>query len=102
MNQKFLNIINSSKPVVVDFYADWCMPCKQILSELKKVKQDLNGGVKIVKVNVDRNPYIATRFKVRSLPTVIVFKEGTALHVVEGVFDAEELKKVLEKQFKES
>jgi thioredoxin 1 len=99
MNPKFLNIINSSKPVLVDFYADWCMPCKEIPQVLKKVKKELNGGVKIVKVNVDKNPIIATNYKVRNLPTIIVFKEGNPQYTVEGVCEAEELKRILEKQF---
>lgn len=99
MNPRFLNIINSSKPVLVDFYADWCMPCKQVPEVLKKVKQELQNNVKIVKVNVDKNPFIATKYKVRNLPTIIVFKNGAPQFTVEGVCKADELKEALKKQF---
>jgi thioredoxin 1 len=73
MNPRFLNIINSSKPVVVDFYAEWCEPCKQVPSILKEVKSELRRNVKIVKVDVDKNPLIVSRYQVQSIPTVIVF-----------------------------
>lgn len=98
MNPRFLNVINSSKPVLVDFYADWCMPCKEVAPVLKKVKKELKKGIKIVKVNVDQNPFIATKYKVKNLPTIIVFKDGAPQCTVEGVFEVEELKKVLEAQ----
>jgi len=98
MNHRFQHIINSSKPVLVDFYADWCVPCRQIPSILKKVKSDLKEPIRIVKVNVDRNPYIATQYKVQNLPTVMVFKKGTPLWKTEGVCDAEEIKLVVQKQ----
>lgn len=94
MNPRFLQIINSSKPVLVDFYADWCIPCKQMPSVLKKVKEEL-GQVKIVKVDVDKNPFIASRYKINSIPTLMIFKDGKALWTGEGVFSAEELKTII-------
>ena len=98
MNPRFQHIINSSKPVLVDFYADWCLPCKQVLPVLEQVKKELKQGVKIIKVNVDKNPFLATEFKVRNLPTVIVFKDGIPQISFEGVVQAEEIKEVIEKQ----
>lgn len=95
MNQRFLHIIKSRKPVLVDFYADWCGPCKEIPPVLKKVKQELKD-VRIVKVNVDRNPFIASRYKVNRLPTLIVFKEGEPIWTHEGIFCAEKLKSILQ------
>jgi thioredoxin 1 len=65
---------------------------------LKKVKKELKKGIKIVKVNVDQNPFIATKYKVKNLPTIIVFKDGIPQYTVEGVCEVEELKKVLETQ----
>lgn len=94
MNPRFLQIINSSKPVLVDFYADWCLPCKQVPPVLKKVKEEL-GQVKIIKVDVDKNPFIASRYKVNNLPTLMVFKDGKPLWTGEGVFSAEELKAII-------
>ncbi len=98
MNHRFQHIINSSKPVLVDFYADWCVPCKEVPPILKKVKSELKEHVRIVKVNVDRNPYIATRYKVQNLPTIMVLKKGALQWKTEGVCDAEEIKSVVQKQ----
>lgn len=101
MNQRFLHIIKSSKPVLVDFYANWCGPCKEIPSILKKVKQEVKG-VRIVKVNVDINPYIASRYNVQRLPTLIVFKDGEPIWTHEGVFCPEKLKSVLRSRMEEN
>lgn len=95
MNHRFQHIINSSKPVLVDFYADWCGPCKEIPPVLKKVKQEVKG-VRIVKVNVDENPFIASRYNVNRLPTLIVFKDGEPIWTHEGIFCPEKLKSVLQ------
>jgi thioredoxin 1 len=94
MNPRFLNIINSSKPVLVDFYSQWCEPCKQITPILKKVKEELSQ-VKIIKVDVDKNPYIASHCKVSKIPSLLLFREGKLLWSGEGVFNAEELKSIL-------
>jgi thioredoxin 1 len=99
MNDRFQHIINSSKPVLVDFYADWCGPCKKVPSILKKVKKELNEPVRIVKVNVDRNPYIATRYKVQNLPTIMVFQKGNPTWKAEGICEPEEIMEVVQKQF---
>ena len=76
MNERFLNIINSDKPVLVDFFADWCEPCKQMAPILKDVKMELKENIRILKVNVDKNPVIATKYQIRNVPTVIIFKNG--------------------------
>ncbi len=94
MNCRFLNIINSPKPVLVDFYAEWCIPCKELPPVLKQVKNEINQ-VKIVKVDVDRNPLIATHFKINRLPTLMFFKDGKALWTGEGIYSAQELKTIL-------
>ncbi|MBW6536657.1 MAG: thioredoxin family protein [Mariniphaga sp.] len=101
MNQRFLHIIKSSKPVLVDFYADWCGPCKEVPSMLKKVKKEVKG-VRIVKVNVDNNPFIASRFNVNRLPTLIVFKNGEPIWTHEGIFCPEKLKSVLRSPMNEN
>ena len=100
MDQKFLNIIKSSKPVLVDFYADWCMPCREIPPILREVKEDIRGGIRIIKVNVDDKPEIASRFNVNSLPTLMVFKNGRPCWTRVGICKAEEVKSVLQNQFK--
>ncbi|RIH64854.1 thioredoxin [Mariniphaga sediminis] len=97
MNHRFLHIINSTKPVLVDFYTDWCGPCKKMPSILKQVKEEIKG-LRIVKVNVDKNPAIASYFKVQRIPTLIMFKDGKPLWTGEGVFSADELKEILREQ----
>lgn len=95
MSAKFHSIINSNKTVVVDFYADWCRPCKQIPGILKEVKDKLKNDVRIIKVNVDKNPMIATKYKVRSLPTVMVFKDGEEKWSAMGICTAHEIEEVI-------
>ncbi|NQU53146.1 MAG: thioredoxin [Bacteroidetes bacterium] len=98
MSAKFQSIINSNKPVLVDFYADWCAPCKQVPSILKEVKESLKENVRIIKVDVDKNPVIATKYQIRSLPTVMVFKNGEAKWSGMGIRTADEIKKVVLRQ----
>lgn len=95
MNAKFQNIINSKRPVLVDFYADWCGPCKRVPAILKEVKEDLKESVRIIKVNVDKNPFIATQYQIRSVPTLIVFKNGSPHWTGVGVREASEIKEIL-------
>lgn len=98
MIAKFKNIINSKRPVLVDFYADWCGPCKQVPPILKKVKEELREQVRIIKVDVDRNPNIATKYQIRSIPTLMIFKEGEAKWTGTGVRSANEIKALVQEQ----
>lgn len=95
MQAKFQNIINSRKPVLVDFYADWCGPCKEVPPILKKVKKELKEGIRIIKVNVDKNPFIASKYQIRSIPTLIIFKEGLPRWTGVGICHANELKDII-------
>ena len=96
MSAKFNNVINSKKPVLVDFYADWCAPCKQVTPILKVVKEALKEDVRIIKVNVDKNPAIATKYQIRNIPTLIIFKEGELKWKAAGVRPANEIQTVLQ------
>jgi thioredoxin 1 len=70
------DVIDSSTPVVVDFWAEWCGPCRMIAPALDELSKELEGKVKIVKLNVDENPGVAGQLGIRSIPTLMVFKNG--------------------------
>ncbi|MEM6831224.1 MAG: thioredoxin [Bacteroidota bacterium] len=92
---KFSEIIKGDDPVLVDFYADWCGPCKTMSPILQEVKSDMGGKVRIVKVDVDKNPKAAQKFGVQSIPTLILFKGGKQKWRQSGVVPKNALIQVL-------
>ena len=70
------DVLDSSEPVVVDFWAEWCGPCKMIAPSLEQIAAEMDGKVKIAKLNIDENQNIAMKYGVRSIPTLILFKDG--------------------------
>jgi len=91
----FNQLINSDQPVLVDFFADWCGPCKAQAPILESVAKEIKGKAKIIKINVDKNQGLATRFQVRGVPTLILFKNGKTVWRQSGVADKQQLVRML-------
>lgn len=70
------DVLQASEPVVIDFWAEWCGPCKMIAPALEEISSEMGDKVKIAKVNIDENPELATQYGVRSIPTLLIFKDG--------------------------
>jgi thioredoxin 1 len=90
-------LIQSNKPVLVDFFAEWCGPCKVMAPILKEVKQEIGDAASILKVDVDKNPQAAAAYQVQGVPTLILFKEGKVLWRQSGVVPKNGLVGVIKK-----
>lgn len=98
MNSSFDQIINSEKPVLIDFFATWCGPCQMLGPILKEVKDNLGDRVSIIKVDVDKNQELAAMQQVRGVPTMILFQNGKQLWRQSGVLSKEEIiKNIIDK-----
>ena len=91
------DVLNADQPVMVDFWAAWCGPCKAIAPVLEELAGEYDGKAKIVKINVDDNPQIASQFGIRSIPTLMVFKDGERVDTVMGLQPKDQLATVLDK-----
>lgn len=92
----FSHLINGTTPTLVDFYADWCGPCKMMKPILEELKSQVGNRAKIIKIDVDKNPVIANLFQVKGVPTLALFKDGELKWKQAGVVQVEYLKRVIE------
>ncbi len=92
----FLSLISGKKPVLVDFYATWCGPCKAMSPIIVDVKSKIGDKATVIKIDVDQNPNLCTQYDIRSVPTLMIFKEGRLLWRGIGVHPSNELVSILE------
>lgn len=93
----FSSLINQEKPVLVDFFAEWCGPCKMMSPILKQVKDELGEKVSIIKIDVDKNQNLASQFQVRGVPTFVLYKSGNQVWRQSGMIQKRELVSIINK-----
>jgi thioredoxin 1 len=89
-------VLKSEVPVLVDFWAEWCMPCRMIAPVLEELESEYTDKLKIVKMNVDENPLIPTTYGITAIPTLILFKNGEIAKMVVGLRSKSDLKKIID------
>ncbi|MFN1835454.1 thioredoxin [Balneola sp. MJW-20] len=92
----FNDLINGDKPVLIDFYTDWCQPCKMMNPILKEVKSSMGDRINVVKINAETNPDAAIRYQVRGVPTLVLIREGKVIWQQSGVIQAPALTGIIE------
>ncbi len=91
MSDNFQQLIIGETPVLIDFFAEWCGPCKMLAPILKDVAHHFGDRVKVIKIDVDKNPQVAAQYKIHGVPTLILFKSGTIVWRQSGVMPANQL-----------
>ena len=96
------DVLKADKPVLVDFWAEWCGPCKMIAPYLEELAEELGGRIRIVKVNIDENPLTPTKYGVRGIPTLMLFKNGELRATKVGALSKSKLREWIEENLAEA
>ncbi len=96
--KSFTELINGDTPVLVDFYADWCGPCKMMPPILKELKSAMGSAINIIKIDTERNPDVAIRYNVRGIPNLVLFKNGQVIWQQAGVTRMPQLQQIIEQK----
>ena len=88
----FEALINSKKPIFIDFYADWCGPCKSFSVIVEKLKDEMGDKVRVIKINIDKNQTLSRKLKINSIPAIMIYKEGKLAYEGKGMHTLDDLK----------